>query len=202
MSSFKEIILVALTPLIKINMAGLIIGAIWVGMTMQWTVIGIGIIVACFSSNFIPLLMVPVGIFSHFMVVYRGTKQKNKEQLMFVLSVAYILLFLTMWCVSILEFVITRIDVDVMAGGLIWANSIAMLPLLMWIDRDHENILIMTLIETAQIAILLLSAIKFVWVETPFWMVYLVFGGILSIMAVLMAVNDKKSVKNSKENSH
>ncbi|MFH1158125.1 MAG: hypothetical protein V1721_04480 [Pseudomonadota bacterium] len=203
MPSLKEIVPAALTPLVNANMAGLVIGAMWVGTAMQWPVIGIGIVVACFSSYIIPLLMIPVGVFSHFLMVYKGKKQKDREQLMFVLSVSYILLFLTLWCVGIFEFVTTRVSPDAArAAGLVWADSVAMLPLLMWINRDRGNIFIMTLVETAQIALLLLSAIRFVGIETSFWSSSAVFGGLLSLVAVLLAARERESLKNPAGDPH
>jgi len=193
----KKIVLAALTPLMRANIVGLVIGAMWVGMTMQWKLIGIGLITACLSSYLIPILLMPVGIFSHLMLVFSRMRQKSMEQLMFVLSVAYILLFLTMWCVCILDFVMTYIGMGSVVGGLIWADSIAMLPLLLWINRDRGNIFILIIVEAAQIAILLLSAIKLVGIDTQFWTSVAIFGGFLSLVAVLLAIDEKKSMKKS-----
>ncbi len=197
MPSLKKIVSAVLTPLMRVNIAGLVIGATWVGMTMQWKVIGIGIITFCFSSYIIPILLIPVGLFSHFMLFCNKAKQKVIEQLMFVLSIAYILLFLTMWCVSILYFAITYVAIDYMVGGLIWANSIAMLSLLWWINKDRKNIFILTLVETAQIVMLLLSAIKLAGIDMQFWTSASVFGGFLSFVAILLAVYEKKFMKKS-----
>ena len=200
--SLKKIVPAALTPLMNANIAGLVMGAVWVGITMQWKVIGIGIVVVAFSPYFIPILMIPAGILSHFMIIYREKKQENKEQLMFVLSIFYILLFLTIWCVSILEFITTRVTPDAQMGGLIWTNAVAMLPLLMWINRDLENFFIMTLVESTQIAFLLLFTIKFAGIETSFWISSAIFGGFLSLVTILLAVNEKISAKNPQENSN
>ena len=200
--SLKKIVPAVMTPLMNANIAGLVIGAVWVGITMQWRVIGVGVIVISFSSYFIPILVIPAGIFSHFLIACREKKQKNMEQFMFVLSISYILLFLTMWCVSILEYITNRVSPDAQAAGLIWANSVAMLSLLRWINRDRENLLIMTLVESAQIAFLLLFAIKFAGIETSFWISSAIFFGFLSLVAVLLAISEKISVKSSQENSN
>ena len=191
--SLKKIIHAVMTPLININMAGLVIGAIWVGITLQWPVIGIGVIIACFSSYLIPLLLIPIGIFSHFLMVYKEKKQKNKEQLMFILIISYILLFITMWCINILEFIMARVALDAQEAGMLWANSVAMLPLLMWINQDRENFLLMTLIEAAQIAFLLIFAIKLSGIEISFWTSSAIFGGFLSFVAILLTTNKKHS---------
>ena len=192
----KKIVPAAFTPLMNVNIAGLVIGAVLVGTTTQWKIIGIGVIIIVFSPYLIPFLMVPVGIFSHFMMIYRGSKQENREQLMFVLNISYILFFLTMWCVCIFEFIITSVTPDAQTAGLILANSVAMLSLLMWINRDRENLFIMTLVEAAQIAFLLLFAIKLAEIETSFWISSAIFGGFLSLTAILFAAGEKTSVKN------
>ena len=73
-------------PLLYLNLAGLAAGADWLGMQGQWQVIWIGFIMIFFSPYVIPILVMPAGIFSHFMALYHAKQRAERERAMFFMS--------------------------------------------------------------------------------------------------------------------
>lgn len=173
-------------------MAGLAAGAVWVWLTAQWQVIWLGLAAITFSPYIIPLLMIPAGILSHFMTIYQAAARRGKEQLMFVLSVAHILLMMTLWCVGIFIYVTHSVRPEFTATALLWANVTAMTPLLIWINRDRANIFILFMVETAQAALWVLMLAK-IWGDiTSFWGSFLIFFGIIAGVAAIQGVYEEK----------
>ncbi len=188
----ENIIPALLTPLLSLNLAGMAAGAAWLGALSQWQVIWLGGLMLFFSPFIVPVLMMPAGIFSHFMALYSNNGRKDRERLMLVLSIAYILLFLTLWCVGIFEYITARVQPDARWAALLWANTAALAPLLIWSSRDRKNIFIMTLVETAQAALLILSAITVFGLDTPFWLSCGILGVILAVVPAVQAFNEAK----------
>jgi hypothetical protein len=143
---FKNIISSLLTPLLFANLAGLGAGTVWLGAVSQWQVIWLGVMAVLFSPYIIPILLMPAGIFSHFMLLYQNAGQKKKERWMFILSLAYILLFMTLWCTGIFGYVTASVKPQALFAALLFGSSAAMLPLLIWAQRDRSNSFVMTLV--------------------------------------------------------
>jgi len=181
-------------PLLYANMAGLAAGSAWLGAMAQWQLVGLGVAVIFISPYIIPILLMPAGIFSHFMLLYQKAGRRKFERLMFVLSIFYIALFMTLWCVGIFEYATGDIGPEIPLAPLLWAASAAMLPLLMWSSRDRSNILIMAMVEVAQAATLILCTIRFFGVIPHFWLSSAVFGGFLALLTIMQAVNEEKSM--------
>jgi hypothetical protein len=193
----KKIISGLLMPLLYANLAGLAAGAVWLGIMAQWQVIWIGIMALLFSPYVIPLLIVPAGVFSHFMAVYQSAGQAAKERRMFVLSLSYILLFLTLWCVSFFEYVTHNVAPQAIGAGLLWASCASMASLLLWASRDRNNIFITTTVETAQLAMVMLAAFRLLAGTTSFWSSAALFGGIMAVAAVTQHFYEKKQLDRS-----
>lgn len=192
-SSDKKMIPLLLTPLLYVNLAGMVAGAVWLGVLSQWNVIWIGIVSLFFSPYIIPILMMPAGILSHFMALHGKAGRKDRERLMLVFSLAYILLFLTLWCVGIFGYVTENVRPDALPAGLLWANAAALAPLLRWACRDRKNIFIMTLVEAAQAVLLVLSAVMLFYGRGSFWTPYVIFFGIMAFVIAVQAFFEEKS---------
>lgn len=174
-------------PLLYFNLAGMLAGAVWIGLMSQWHVIWLGVMTIFFSPYLIPLLMMPAGILSHFMALYQNAGQHSKERLMFFLSLAYILLFITTVCVGIFEYVVTAVRPEALYAALLWGSTAAMSPFLLWSSRDRGNVFIMTTVEVAQIAILALCLIRLLGFSLSFWPAFVIFGGILGLATAVQA---------------
>jgi len=190
----KDIVAAALMPLLYLNIAGLAAGAVWLGMVSQWHVIWLGVMIIFFSPYIIPLLLMPAGIFSHFMALYQNTGQRRKEQVMFFCSIGYVLLFVTLLCVYIFAYVLFNVRPEAHRAALLWGSSAALTPLLLWSSRDRNNIFIMTTVELAQAAILALCAVRFAGTVLSFWASFAIFGGIMVAGTVAQAIYEKKQM--------
>lgn len=179
-------------PLLYLNLAALVIGALWLGFLSQWQVIGLGALMVVLSPYVIPLLLIPAGIFSHFMALYRTQKRRGPEQTLFVLSLVYILLFLTFWSMGVFDYVVQHVRPEARAAAVLWADCVALTPLFLWITRDRENIFMMTLIEAAQIGILIPSVLC-LWRDiTSFWVLFAAFGTFMAAVMAAQAIYEEK----------
>ena len=202
MPPLKTIVTGLLTPLFGLNLAGLGAGALWLVSEGQSQVIWIGFIMLVFSSSIIPILLIPAGIFSHFMVLYTAAQRPDKERIMFFLSFAYIILFLTFWCMGIFEYVTHSIMPHAVAPGVLWASTAAMAPLLWWSSRDKNNVFIMTMVEVTQIAMITLAAARLLLGESSFWLSFGIFGAFLACVAGAQTVYEKKSIDKTGTGAH
>ncbi len=191
MQALKNIVSRLLIPLLTLNLAGLAAAALWLVSYSQWQVIWIGFMMLLFSSNIIPLFLIPAGVFSHFMNLYRAAQRPQKEKTMFFLSVAYILLFLTFWCTGIFEYVTYSVLPRAAGAGVLWACTAALTPLLWWSSRDRDNIFIMLMVEGAQLAMIAVVAARLLAGVTSFWTYFAVFGTVMAAIAATQAVYEK-----------
>jgi hypothetical protein len=180
-----------LKPLLFANLAGLGAGGVWLGALSQWQVIWIGVMAVIFSPYIIPLVLMPAGIFSHFMLLYQKAGQLKKERLMFIFSLIYILLFLTFWCTGIFEYVAGSVRAEAFFAALLFGSSAAVLPLLLWSHRDRNNTFVMILVEAAQAGVLMLVVARLFGFVPPFWLSFLMLGGIMVSVTMVQAAYEK-----------
>lgn len=185
-------------PLLTLNLAGLALAALWLGVQSQWQVVWLGFVMLIFSPYIIPTLLIPAGIFSHFIGVYNAQQQPDKERMMFILSLSYIILFMTFWCVGVFEYVTHSVQPKALLAGLLWASTAALEPLLWWSSRDRSNIFIMTMVEAAQLAILALAAIRLMTGASSFWLSFAEFGAIMAVVAAGQAIYEDKFMNKTK----
>lgn len=179
-------------------MVGLAGGMVWLGILGQWQVIWLGIFALFFSPYVIPILMMPAGALSHFMTLYHTANRPDKERLMFVLTLGYILLFITLWCAGIFGYVMRNVAApEAKVAALLWANTSALVPLLQWVGKDKGNAFIVATVEMTQVAVLLLSGLSLLGVATPFWVAVAVIGGVLGLAVGVQVVYEKKFMKKS-----
>ena len=182
-------------PLFVFNMAGLGIAALWLVSEGQMQVIWLGLVLLIFSPFIIPILLIPAGVFSHYMAHYGATGKPDRERLMFLLSLAYIILFLTFWCTGIFEYVTQNISPRTIMAGVLWAGTAALAPLLWWSRRDAHNFFIMMMVEAVQVAMIALSAFRLLEGECPFWVSFGVLAGFLTLIAAMQFLYEKKFMK-------
>lgn len=151
-----------------------------------------------FSPYIIPVLLIPAGILSHFIGVYQARQQPDKERLMFILSLSYIILFMTLWCTGVFEYVTHSVSPKALLAGLLWASTAALEPLLRWSSGDRNNIFIITMVEAAQLAILALAAVRLMTGASSFWLSFAEFGAIMSAVAVGQAIYEEKFMNKTK----
>ncbi|MCE9507107.1 MAG: hypothetical protein K8R48_02170 [Alphaproteobacteria bacterium] len=188
----KRIVSFLFMPLLYINLAGLAAGAVWLAALSQWQFVGFGVVIAFFLPQLIPVLLMPAGILSHFMSLHQSAGRQGKAQAMFILSVAYILLFMTLWCVSIFVYAMGGAGPGTRWAVLLCASAAAVLPLFLWSSHDRGNIFIITMVEMAQAGILLLGAVRLWGIALSFWPSFAVFGGLLALAALIQAVYEEK----------
>jgi hypothetical protein len=194
----KRTILSLFMPTLYVNLLGLAAGAMWLAALSQWQFVGLGVVLVFFSPHIIPVLLLPAGIFSRFMLLYQNAGRRKKAQAMFILSLAYILLFMTLWCVGIFGYAMGSAGPEGTQGAmLLWASTAAMLPLFLWSSHDRGNIFIVTMVEMAQVAVLILCAVRLSGVILSFWPSFAVFGGLLALVMVTQAVYEEKFMKKS-----
>ena len=51
------------------------------------------------------------------------------------------------------------------------------------------------LVETCEIGVVFLAALRWFWPETPFWVSFLTVAGVLALAAVLQALDARKELK-------
>ena len=194
MKSYRNIVLSVVEPLTYINLLGMAVGALSLISVSQWQVLRVGTFLVIFSQYIIPILMIPAGIFSHFMVMFQDSKQVKKEKLMFFLSIAYILSFISVWCIFIFWIVVSKIsDVNLLIS-FIWANSAALFPLFLWAKKDKNNIFIISLVELAQVSLLIVSVLNITYKGMTFFDCLFSFLGFMISAVVLQGFFDKKSL--------
>ncbi len=181
------------------NLAGLALGAAWLGSQTQWQVIWVGVVMMFFSPYIIPILVIPAGIFSHFMIAFRSAQRPDKEKTMFFLSLAYLTLFLTAWCAGVFEYVTHSVALRAIGAGLLWSCTTAMAPLLWWSSRDRSNTFVMTMVEVAQCAMIILSIVRLLCGDIPFELSFAVLGGIIGSATAAQAVYEDKFINKNKE---
>ena len=186
-------------PLLYLNLAGLAAGAVWLGMQGQWQVIWIGFIMIFFSPYVIPILVMPAGIFSHFMALYHAKQRAERERAMFFMSLASIVLFLTFWCTGVFEYVTHSVTSSAMGAGLLWACASALTPLLWWSSRDRANIFIITMVEVTQIAVIVLCATRLLLGQSAYWPSFAICCSIITAAAVAQAIYEEKFMNKTKE---
>ncbi|MBI3440642.1 MAG: hypothetical protein HY052_02370 [Proteobacteria bacterium] len=191
----QDIIAACLLPLLYLNLAGMAVGAIWIVALSQWPVLWVGIFAVIFSPYLIPILMIPAGILSHFMGLYQKAGQAAKERRMYVSSLAYIIMFLALFCVIIFQFVTRNVAPAALAPGLLWAATSAMTALLIWASRDRGNVLIVTMVVAAQLAMLVLVLLRFFSGPLPFWMTVALCGGVIALVTTARIRHEKKALR-------
>jgi hypothetical protein len=188
----KDIVARLLTPLLYVNLAGLSGAALWLASLSQWQVMGIGVAMIFISPYIIPILVMPAGIFSHYMLAFREIQRPDKERTMLLCSLAYIVLFLTFWCIGIFDYVTASIHPLALHAGLLWASTASVSSLLWWSSRDRSNVLVMTLVEIAQVAMIAVSAIRLLSGGLSFWTAFAIFGGIAASLTALQVFYEEK----------
>ena len=194
MLSLRRIVARLLMPLLGLNLAGLGAAALWLVSEGQMQVIWLGFTMLFLSPLIIPILLIPAGVFSHYMAHYGAAGRTDREKLMFFLSLAYIIMFLTFWCIGIFEYVTQNVGSRAHEPGVLWASTTALAPLLWWCSRDPNNFFIMLLVEAAQGAVLILAAVLLLKGENSFWLFFSAFGGFLALVATLRSVYEKKYI--------
>lgn len=181
----RAFLLALYRPLVFLNLAALLAGAAWVAMSAQWRAIGAVFALLVFSPYIIPVLLMPSGIFSHFMSQARQQGRTRRERVFFVLSLGYVLVFLAGWSALIFTYLAGGIA---SGAGLLLGAGAAMLPLLRWISADKDNLFIWGLVALTQLALLLLAALQLV----GGWAFALVFG-LLALAAAAQGIYEKKT---------
>ncbi len=159
-------------------MAALIVSAAWLVSLSLDDVLFIPFILAVLSPLFIPLLAIPAGIFSHFMVAYAAAGQRKKERVMLFCSFGYLVALIAVWCALMFNFVVHRIPISAAKPGLLWAEAVSVSPLLWWANNDRKNVLTMVMVLAAQAGIIVLcGALLAMPVPVSFWRVFFLIGG-------------------------
>ena len=173
-------------------MAGLALGALGLASANQWQYVGLGLMAIFLSPYIIPILMLPAGLFSYFMTLYGNAGLKGKEQIMFFLSIAYVVAFMTFWCAGIFYYVTYAAQTQTLLATVFWGSVVSAMPLLWWSSRDRENLFILTLVETAQLAVIVLALCRYFELVTSFWPMALVVAGIVGGFTGVQALCDQK----------
>ena len=114
---------------------------------------------------------------------------------MFLSSLAYLILFLTLWCAGLFEYITHSVAPFALYAGLLWACTAAVSPLLWWSSRDRDNLFIMTMVEGAQAAIIVLSIVRLAFGESSFWSSFAVLGGIIGLLTAAQVIYEEKFLK-------
>jgi hypothetical protein len=194
-SSLKSIVTRFHKPLFAINLAMLAVSAAWLSDFSQWQVMWIGVVMLLFSPMIIPLILLPAGIFSHFMTVYHAMNDPRRERHMFVLSLGYIILFLALWCAGIFDYVMQNVSPRAAEPAVLWADAAAMAPLLWWSSRDTNNIFILLLVQSAQLGVIGLAAVWLWHGPIPFGLMFPGFTVYLAAVATVQGLYEKRLVK-------
>ncbi len=165
----KSIVLAILEPLIYINMFIMACSAAWVALSPYFLLVGIAIILIAFYSFLIPISLIPAGILSNFMIFFQKTGKVKVENAFLVASMGYVILFLSFWCVYILNISLGRVGEGYEIPAVLFANAAAFTCLYLWVSGDKKNFFMIRLIEFAQLVMILLSVVKLIIIKIPFW---------------------------------
>lgn len=195
MSLLKSIVTRLHKPLFALNLAMLAVSAAWLSNFSQWQVMWLGVAMLLVSPMIIPLILLPAGIFSHFMTVYHATKNQRLERRMFVLSLGYIILFLALWCAAIFDYVTQSVASAAVEPAVLWAGAAAMAPLFWWSSRDLSNIFVLLLVQSAQVGIIGLALIWLLHGPVSFGLMFPGFAVFLAAIAAAQGLYEKRVVK-------
>lgn len=195
MPSLKSIVTGLQKPLFALNLAGMAVSAAWLTSVGQWQVMWLGVAMLLFSPMIIPLLLMPAGIFSHFMSVYRSVNNHKRERLMFVLSLAYIILFLALWCTGIFDYVAQNVAPQAAQPAALWSCAAAIAPLLWWSSRDMNNTFILLLVQVTELGMIGLSAVWLLHGAISFGLMFPALAVFLAAIALVMGLYEKRAAK-------
>lgn len=192
MTLLKKLVSSALTPLLNLNIAGMALAVLWLGSLEQWQVLGVGVGLVLFSPFVIPIVLLPAGIFSRYMMFFHQMGRPRGERVMLLLSLGYVIAFITMWCVYFFDFVVHAVLLpQAHLPALLWGVTGALGPLLWWVSKDRENIFIITVIEAAQVGLLGLALARLFY-DVTFWPALLGLGVFLALIAAAVGLWEKK----------
>ncbi len=202
MSSGKNVLSRFFLSLFYLNMAAMVAGAAWLVSLSLVGVLSIPFIVAILSPLFLPLLAVPAGIFSHFMVAYASAGQRTKERVMLFCTFGYLVALIAAWCALLFNFVVQRVPVAAAQPGLLWAAAVSISPLLWWANNDRKNVLTMVMVLAAQAGIIALCVAL---LATPFlvtfWRVFFLIGGTVTAVTAGRMFYEEKFMRKP-DNAH
>jgi len=193
--SLKIIVTRLHKPLFALNLAGLAVGGAWLSNFSQWQVMWLGVGMLLFSPMVIPLILMPAGIFSHFLSVYHAHNNRRLERRMFVLSLGYIILFLALWCAGIFNYVLQNVSPRAVEPAVLWAGAAAMAPLLWWSSRDTNNLFILLLVQAAQLGVIGLAIVWLLHGALPFGLMFPAIAVFLAAIATVQGLYENRAVK-------
>lgn len=196
--TLKKITSAILHPLFYANLAAMGFGALWLVTLGQWQVMGFGTIMVFLSPYILPLLMMPAGVFSNFMVRYQNNGNKSRERVMFACSLGYILAFLAAWCAFVFGRVLQGVAPHAEMAGLVWAASLTIGPLLWWVGKDTNNVFMISMVEVAQLAVLALVVLRVVTEETAFDVFFAVVSAFLLAATLAQLLYDEVTTRKGK----
>jgi hypothetical protein len=126
MGSFTNILIV---PIFIINCLGGIISGIWLVILGEWGLIGYGMLAAMMGGFIIPLAILPSAIFALPAVALMTKGHKFIGYMIGTLSVTYIMIVLSAWCLIVLTTYADQATPDSIIPILIWSYGVALGPI-------------------------------------------------------------------------
>ncbi len=191
MEQQKSLVLSALEPFTYINMLAMAGSAVWLIFTPYYLLISFGALVLVFYQFIMPIALMPAGFFSNFMIFFQKMGKPKLENAFLVASISYLLLFLSFWCVLVLNISLSRIGEGGILPGVIFANAAAFTTLFLWVREDKENFFMIRLVQSAQIIMILLTIVKVLAMEITFWQQIGFFFASLSTVVLLQVLYDE-----------
>lgn len=184
----------ALKPLLFINILLMLVAALWLGMLGHFRGIWVGVAGFLFGPFLLfPMLLLPAGIFAHFMGLYQEAGKSDKERQMFIASIAYIILFLTLWAAGIFSFLLEGAAESAQIPNILLAAAAVAGPLWLWASRDRENYFILLLVLAVQGAVVFLSLCAALMEEADFFLSALITAGTCALAAYLQNLIERQS---------
>lgn len=172
-------------PLLYANMAGMAAGGVWIGLAAQWHVIWVGVVMVFVAPFILPVLIIPAGVFSHYMVFFHNTGKRVHERVMYACSIGYVVLFASLFSTAVFSAVARSVAPAAQGAGILWGAVSALLPLLLWASRDVSNVFVSTVVVAAQVALFFLVAAWLYAGALPFWMAAALSCSVTALITVI-----------------
>lgn len=184
--AFSDIVQKSLTPIIYINVTGMVFGAlslIWSGnFHNAWPAFA-GLLM---SPVIFPFLLVPAGILTGIMAITLKTHPKL-EKVLTVVSVLYIVTLLSLYTIAAFYFLVGAPTLP----AAIYAVCSAVAPWAIFAAKDRQNIFFTGLVLMMQLSALVLVGLNVALRLTDFTQKFLIIWGTMMFCVCIEALYEK-----------
>jgi hypothetical protein len=189
-----RLIKASLTPLIILNLAGMILAGGYLFYLGYWGALWTCILVFFLSPFIFPLFMIPAAFFGGLTQMYLTAKPKVSLAMQ-ALSVGWLIFVIGTWGAIVFDFASPLFTMPgLLFASLVWCVCGAVTPWMVFARNDRGNIFftgLMLMAETGCIAAALVNINH----TLSLWDQFFVIGGVMALLATAQAVGEEVFLK-------